>query len=101
MSRLKAPPVRNKRVSAKKDDELTLQEALERANDPDVAESLSLHFATLARAQREGDKLMIHEAHRAIAEAMRGMPDDGFDEPLVTALRRRDRKARRQSARPR
>ncbi|MGB7159816.1 MAG: hypothetical protein WBD40_17245 [Tepidisphaeraceae bacterium] len=64
-------------------------------NRAEVADSLSIFFATLARAQREGDELMIHEAKRAIAEAMRGMPEEDFDEPLMTALRRRDEKARR------
>jgi hypothetical protein len=93
MSRLKTAPVRRKRAAKK--NELTLQQALERLNDAEVADSLSLFFATLARAQRERDEVMIHESNRAIAEAMRGMPEGEFDEPLLPLRRKRMAKRRR------
>src|SRR4051794_3638537 len=88
MTRLKTIPPRRKRPASKKD--LTLQAALDRVNDPIVAESLSVFFAELSRAQLAGDEVMIREANRSIAEAMGGVPKGEFDEPLVTALRKRD-----------
>lgn len=70
--------------------ELTLNEALERV-DPALAGSLSVFYAELARAHSEGDREGMDYARRSIAEAMRGVPEGDFDEPLLPALRRRDR----------
>jgi hypothetical protein len=87
MSRLKTmPPQRKRRVS------LTLDEALKRVDNPELAHSLSIFFSELALAQAEGDHEMVREANRAIAEALRGDPDGPIDMPLLTALRRRRRK---------
>ena len=74
---------------------LTLHEALQRVDEPFLADSLSVFFAHLARFQREGDEEGVHEARRAIAEAMRGVPDGPIDMPLLPALRERDKKRRR------
>jgi hypothetical protein len=88
MTRLKsiAPPRRRRPIKTK---ELSLEEALKRVTDPDIAECLSSFFAELSRAQRAGDEEMIREANRSIIEAMRGVHDGEFDEPLLTALRKR------------
>ena len=92
MSRLKSPPSRRRRPSAKR--ELTLTEALDRV-EPFLAKSLSVFYAEMARAQESGDQETVEYVKRAIAEAMRGVPEGEIDEPLMTAIRRRDRKARR------
>lgn len=93
MSRLKTAMPRRKRPARK--NPLTLQDAIEQVSDPITAQSLSIFFAELSRAQLAGDKEMVREANRAIAEAMRGMPEGDFDMPLLTALRQRDKKRRR------
>lgn len=92
MSSLKSPTKRRNRPKAKR--ELTLEEALERV-DPEVARSLSVFYAEMARAHQAGDQEMVEYARSAIAEAMRGMPEKNFDMPLLTAIRQRDRKRRR------
>jgi hypothetical protein len=75
--------------------ELTLKEALLRVDNPHIAESLSLFYAHLARAQAEQDKEGIDYIRGAIAEAMQGVPDGPIDMPLSVALRKLKRKRRR------
>jgi hypothetical protein len=70
---------------------------LAQVDDPRTAESLSVFYAHLARAQTEGDQEAIQYIRRAIAETMRPIPDGPIDMPLMTALRLRDRKRQRRA----
>jgi hypothetical protein len=72
--------------------DLTLEEALERVDDSTLAESLSVFFAHLARARATDDKNLAREVNRAILEVLRGAPEGPIDEPLMQAIRRRDRR---------
>ena len=92
MSRLNPPARRRSRPRRKR--ELTLSEALERF-DPEFAKYLSVFYAEMDRAHKAGDQETVGYTRSAIAEALRGVPEGEIDEPLMTALRRRDRKARR------
>jgi hypothetical protein len=87
MARLKTLTSRRRRSLSK--DDITLAEALERVDDPTLASSLSVFYAELARAQTEGDRQGADYARRAIAEAMRGVPEGEIDLPLLPLLRRR------------
>jgi hypothetical protein len=92
MSRLETPSARRRRSLPP---DLTLEEALRRIDDPSLANSLSIFFAELARAQLDNDREGIREANRAILEAMRGVPDGPIDAPLLPLLRKRPPKSRR------
>jgi hypothetical protein len=91
MSRLKTQPSARSFSS----DDVTLAEALERVDNPRLAASLSVFYAELARAQTDDDREGADYARRAIAEAMRGVPHQGIDRPLMPLLRKRGKKRRR------
>jgi hypothetical protein len=97
MSRVKTTAPRRKSASKTKD--LSLQEALDRVTDPALAEHLSVYFAELSRAQLAGDREMIREVNRGIAEALRGEPEGEIDEPLLPLRRKRIRKQRKAASR--
>jgi hypothetical protein len=95
MSRRKAgPAIRKTRIpTTSRTGVLSLNEALDRVREPGLSSSLSVFFAELARAQRENDPEGIHEARRAIAEALEGPRPGPIDFPLSFALRSRKAKA--------
>jgi len=92
MSQVRAAAVR--RAPAPAGADLTLTEALRRTNNPRIAESLSVLYAQLARAQTDHDRQAVRYIRDTIAEAMRGVPDGEIDEPLIPSARRRRKSAR-------
>jgi len=97
MSRLKSDLPRRQRAAPRAG--LTLDEALLRIQDPDDARSLSVFFAELERAQREGDSVMMREARRAISLVLRAPSKASDDLPLMSALRAREAKGQRRARR--